>query len=49
MFISFRPNDVAIIRVKAPFNDNEFDNLEIYRVRVAGQCAHTLSLQYTQP
>lgn len=29
--ISFRPNDVAIIRVKTPFNGHEFGNREIYR------------------
>ena len=29
--ITFRPNDVAIIRVQTPFNTHEFDNREIYR------------------
>jgi Tachylectin/Trypsin len=29
--ITFRPNDVAIIRVQTPFNTHEFDNRQIYR------------------
>jgi hypothetical protein len=42
--ITFRPNDVAIVRVQVPFNTHDFDNREIYqgktkglRVRVLGR------------